>query len=254
MGCKKNQKTNLGMSVHTDMPPATPRPPRPRPPRPTHFVSLRVRCATQLLAAAQAALVAADPDAARHLVDPAAAHVTLAVLRAGPDATALDRARGALEAAAAAVRAGGALSLAVRAALRSFPPRDRVAYLPVDDGAGGAALAAAAAAVEAALRDAGLGAEEEDGDGDGGDADARPARRRPPRPFTPHLTVAKIVVPPGRRRRPPRTGLPVAAAAVAAFDGVPPPPPWVAGELELCALGGRAVGQYYEVVATAPLG
>jgi 2'-5' RNA ligase len=218
-----------------------------------------VRCATQLLAAAQAALVAADPDAARHLVDPAAAHVTLAVLRAGPDdATALDRARGALETAAAAVRAGGALSLAVRAELCSFPPRDRVAYLPVDDGAGGAALAAAAAAVEAALRDAGLGAEEEDGDGDGdgdgGDADARPARRRPPRPFTPHLTVAKIIVHPGRRRRPPRTGLPVAAAAVAAFDGVPPPPPWVAGELELCALGGRPVGQYYEVVAAAPLG
>ena len=36
---------------------------RPRPPRPTHFVSLRVRYAGQLLAAAQAALVAADPGA-----------------------------------------------------------------------------------------------------------------------------------------------------------------------------------------------
>lgn len=232
---------------------------RPSPARPDHFLALAVPAATvrPLFAAAHAALAAHDARLTVHAVDCEAAHVTLGVVAlAGPDAGAERRGRGdttpsapppaptidpdrlnrvqqAMAAAGAAI--GGALELTVQPTPRVFGG-GRVLWLPVapDD-----TLATAATAVEQALREAGLL---------GGDqpepasvADRWGGRRpRPPSRYTPHVTLAKVAWP--------RRGVIPDAAFTGCLDGEDAPPPFAAASLQLCAMGRRRQGEYYEIV------
>ena len=271
-----------------------PPPPRPPPqprPRPDHFVALQ--CSASVAGPAFAALHASLRAAGLRatLVDAAAAHVTLGVVRlaaeAGaappaegevapptppssppplgggwrpdPDPARLALAVGALHTAAAALRGASPLALALSPDVGTFGRR--VVYLGVEDGDGGAALRAAEAAVRAALEGAGLvgeeGEEEEAGGGEGppggegGDAGRRPRRPLPPPTFTPHVTVAKVPFG-GRVRFIPPAAVAAAAADLRAAGWVGAP--FQAGRLQLCAMGGRAAGEYYRVVAEVDFG
>jgi len=206
------------------------RPWRMPPAPPDHFFALAVppMGVRHLFEAAHAALAAHDARLAAHAVDADAAHVTMAVVRladpggelwggaADPERLAL--AKAAADAAAAAI--GGPLELSVDPTPRVFGP-GRVLWLPV---APADRLAGAAAAVESALQEHGL----------------EPPRRGPPPRFTPHVTVAKVAWP--------RRGSIPDAAWAGCLDGVAPPPPFAATSLQLCAMGNRPPGAYYEVV------
>ena len=163
----------------------------------------------------------------------------------GPDPERAARAVAALHAAAAALRGRAPassthLALVLGPRVRTFG-RGRVVWLEVTEEAGGGegsrppttttTLAAVEAAVAAALAEAGLGP---------------PAEGRPPPPFTPHVTVAKVR--PGGRVRAVPPGAYEGAAAAAAGGGGLVGAPFVASTLQLCAMGGRAGGAYYEVL------
>ena len=122
---------------------------------------------------------------------------------------------------------GGPVGLTLRSELGSFD-RGRVLWLGVDGGALGQ--------VEAAVR-TGLAAR--------GLAPSKSGQR-----FTPHVTVAKL--------NPWKAGglqavLARAAGAAAAALADTLDAGFVADELQLCAMGGRAQGEYYPVVASVPL-
>jgi 2'-5' RNA ligase len=248
--------------------------PRPRAPSPDHFIALRVppdavRPAFESLHAALA------EEYSDMLVEAAAAHVTLGVVRlapppplpppadgggggdggggddapAGPppsrrpplppDPDRLASAVDALEEAAAALRSiGGPLRLVVGAGGVGQFGRGRVLWV-------------------------GVGDDDDDEDGGGGRdppatlAEAEAAVRAALSArnlaagrgggFTPHVTVAKGRAWWGGGRRP-RTIPPAAySAAAAAVESVA----FEVDSLQLCQMGGRAAGQYYRVVASA---
>jgi 2'-5' RNA ligase len=243
------------------------RPPPPPLPRPDHFIALRVPPAASQPAfdVLHASLGALGFGAT--LVDSAAAHVTLGVLRlsaASPnngaqeeetsppvDPTRLASAVAALRTAGAALRGSGPLALTLGPGVSTFG--QRVVYLEAGDGSGGASLRAVEAAVRGALEGVGLVV----GEGAGGPVAAAQGTRRDRRPrqpqqiFTPHVTVAKTWSG-GRVKAIPPSAVSSAVAELQACG-------WerasfVAGTLQLCAMGGRQAGQYYRVVEEVDFG
>lgn len=135
----------------------------------------------------------------------------------------------------------------------------RVLWLRPDDGVEGRALAAAERAVARALQ-AEAAVLWPELSSSSASASAAAATAPPAQLWTPHVTLAKVRWLPANtwRRlwfaggsRPP-SSIPE-DAHLGALDGLPRSSLFGAPELELCRIGGRGEGQYYEVVATALL-
>ena len=241
------------------------RPVRPRPappPRPDHFLAFRLAhegTVTAAIKTVQASVLAHSPHLRPALVDAAAAHITLGVLRL-PDAAAVEAAAACLQAAAAANGQPEPMSV-IFEGLSHF--RDEVLFLDLRRDEGEARLRQVAAALRDHFRQAGLLPQAD-------------------RDFTPHVTVAKLSkMQPwgrggGRGRRGGRGGgrrwggggeQPTAEDAGPAGPAVPtaiPPEaynnnnsvcsgPVQLVEVQLCAMQGRQEGEYYQVVASATL-
>mmetsp|Transcript_45019 Transcript_45019/g.113977 ORF Transcript_45019/g.113977 Transcript_45019/m.113977 type:complete len:258 (+) Transcript_45019:337-1110(+) len=196
-----------------------------RAPRLTHFVA--VQCShlpfvVDKLREVQAAMVAADPSLKACLVDAAKAHFTLAVMSL-PTLAEVSLAVGALEGAAAA--AGGAsFELSVQQ-LDAFGNRV-VFFRPVEDD-GLQRLAELAGCVQDQLLHAGLDVRESD------------------RPFTAHLTVAKV------RRANGIIGIRPETYASCGASAVTGPIP--VSTLQLLEMATVPEGRYYNMVAEVPL-